>query len=135
MLVKVMLLPARAELIFYVYFWWQLRAMAESEYVTTARKITESISWMTARPHNELKRKKYPITNVFGWLNVIQWMIRELSDQIIVRSDQIKDHYFGDLELILDQLFREWSWSDLRSFLRMIWSDMIWNFQIMILES
>ena len=32
---------------------------------------------------------------------------RELSDQIIVRSDQIKDHYFGDLDLILDQLFRE----------------------------
>ena len=27
---------------------------------------------------------------------------------------------------------REWSWSDLKSFLRMIWSEMIWNFQIMI---
>ena len=34
-------------------------------------------------------------------------IFRELSDQIIVRSDQIKDHYFGDLDLILDQIFRE----------------------------
>ena len=33
---------------------------AESEYVTTTRKITESISWTTARPHNELKRKNIP---------------------------------------------------------------------------
>ena len=49
------------------------------------------------------------------------------SEQI--RSDQ-KNHYFSDLDLISDQYLSQWSWSDLRSFLRMIWSEMIWNFQI-----
>ena len=52
-------------------------------------------------------------------------------------SDQIrsKDHYSKDLDLISDQYSISWSWSDLRSFFNMIWSKMIWNFQIINMQT
>ena len=50
---------------------------------------------------------------------------RVLKDLIWTDQIRSKNHYFNDLDLILDQHLSRWSWSDLRSFLRMIWSEMI----------
>ena len=65
------------------------------------------------------------VLNKFWYTTLFLNFSRVLKDLIWTDQIRSKNHYFNDLDLILDQHLSRWSWSDLRSFLRMIWSEMI----------
>ena len=104
----------------------EVAAAAVGHYIVGSSRPKSSSSVLTSPPSARSQPSKWTDESAKrGPWYPENWKI--WSEQI--RSDQ-KNHYFSDLDLISDQYLSQWSWSDLRSFLRMIWSEMIWNFQI-----